>query len=102
MTKPELSVIILNYNTKELLEDCLNSIKAHMSEVPLEVIVSDNTSTDGSPDMIRKKFPWVKLLEGPNDGFSIGNNRARPYARGEMILFLNPDTIVHEGVFEKT
>ena len=100
--KVELSVIILNYNTKELLEDCLNSIKKYEHEVPLEVIVSDNASTDGSPDMIRNKFPWVKLIEGENEGFSRGNNRARRLVRGEMVLFLNPDTIVHEGVFAKT
>lgn len=102
MIKPELSVIILNYNTKELLEGCLKSIKEHMKEVPMEVIVSDNSSDDGSPEMVKTKFPWVKLLEGPNEGFSRGNNRARPYAKGEMILFLNPDTIVHKDVFAKT
>lgn len=102
MAKPKLSVIILNYNTKELLEDCLNSIKKHSNEVPLQVIVSDNSSDDGSPDMIRKKFPWVTLIEGPNEGFSKGNNRAKPLVKGELVLFLNPDTLVHEGVFEKT
>ncbi len=101
MKRPELSVIILNYNTKELLEDCLNSIKRIIKEVKMEIIVSDNSSTDGSPDMVRKKFPWVKLIEGPNEGFSRGNNRARPLARGDMILFLNPDTVVHPGVFSK-
>jgi GT2 family glycosyltransferase len=102
MKKPELSVIILNYNTKELLEDCLNSVKAHMHEVPMEVIVSDNSSTDGSPEMVKKKFPWVKFIEGPNEGFSKGNNRARPLVEGEMVLFLNPDTIVHDNVFART
>ena len=100
--KPELSVIILNYNTKELLEDCLNSVKAHMNEVPMEVIVSDNASTDGSPEMVKKKFPWVKYTEGPNEGFSKGNNRAIPLVKGEMVLFLNPDTIVHDNVFALT
>jgi GT2 family glycosyltransferase len=102
MKKPELSVIILNYNTKELLEDCLNSIKRHMDEVPMQVIVSDNSSTDGSCGMIRKKFPWVELIEGPNEGFSKGNNRARPLVKGKMVLFLNPDTLVHKDVFFKT
>lgn len=102
MKPPELSVIILNYNTKELLEDCLNSVKRHMGEVPMQVIVSDNSSTDGSPDMIRKKFPWVELVEGPNEGFSKGNNRARPFVKGKMVLFLNPDTVVHKDVFGKT
>jgi hypothetical protein len=100
--KPELSVIILNYNTKELLEDCLNSVKAHMNEVPMEVIVSDNSSTDGSQDMVKEKFPWVKFTEGPNEGFSKGNNRARPLVTGEMVLFLNPDTVVHDNVFAWT
>lgn len=102
VNNPKLSVIILNYNTKELLEGCLKSVKEHMDEVPMEVIVSDNSSDDGSPEMIKKKFPWVKLLEGPNEGFSKGNNRARPYVKGKMILFLNPDTLVHKDVFAKT
>jgi hypothetical protein len=102
MNKPELSIIILNYNTKELLEDCLNSVKKYMHEVPLEVIVSDNSSTDGSPEMIKTKFPWVKYTEGPNEGFSKGNNRAKPLVEGRMVLFLNPDTIVHKDVLAKT
>ena len=102
MIKPKLSVIILNYNTKELLSDCLNSVKKYMDEVPMEVIVSDNSSTDGSPDMIKKNFPWVKYVEGPNEGFSKGNNRAKSLVQGEMVLFLNPDTVVHKDVFAKT
>ncbi len=102
MQKPELSVIILNYNTKELLSDSLDSIKAHMDEVPMEVIVSDNSSNDGSQEMVKKKFPWVKFIEGPNEGFSKGNNRARPFVNGEMVLFLNPDTLVHKNVFAWT
>lgn len=102
MKKPELSIIILNYNTKELLADCLNSVKKYADEVPLEVIVSDNSSTDGSPEMVKEKFPWVKYTEGPNEGFSKGNNRARGMAEGSMVLFLNPDTVVHKGVFAKT
>ena len=102
MKKPELSVIILNYNTKELLENCLNSLKSVQTETDFEVIVSDNASTDGSPGMVRDKFPWVKFIEGPNEGFSKGNNRARSIVRGEMILFLNPDTIINKNVFSET
>lgn len=102
MAKPKLSVIILNYNTKELLSDCLKSVKEHMNEVPMEVIVSDNSSTDGSQAMIKKNFPWVKFIEGENEGFSKGNNRAKPFVNGEMVLFLNPDTLVHKDVFAKT
>ena len=99
---PELSVIILNYNTKELLRGCLASIQKYQNEVPLEVIVSDNASTDGSPDMVRREFPWVRLVEGENDGFAKGNNRAKNLVRGKMVLFLNPDTVVTKGVFLKT
>ena len=99
---PELSIIILNYNTKELLAGSLNSIKKYEDEIFLEVIVSDNASSDGSADMVRKNFPWVKLLEGENVGFSKGNNRARPYVKGKMVLFLNPDAVVNKGVLKKT
>ena len=73
-----------------------------MNEVPMEVIVSDNSSNDGSQEMIKKNFPWVKFIEGPNEGFSKGNNRAKSLVEGEMVLFLNPDTIVHKDVFVKT
>lgn len=85
--KPELSIVILNYNTKELLADCLNSIKECENEVPLEVIVSDNGSDDGSVEMVEKKFPWVRVLVGENVGFSAGNNRAKDYIKGEIVLF---------------
>jgi len=100
--KTELSIIILNYNTKELLENCLNSMKKCENEVFLEVIVSDNASSDGSADMVRRNFPCVKLLTGENEGFSKGNNRAKPYVKGKMVLFLNPDTIIHKDVFTGT
>jgi GT2 family glycosyltransferase len=98
----KLSVIVLNYNTKELLSDCLKSVRKYFDEVSMEVIVSDNSSTDGSQNMIKSKFPWVKFIEGSNEGFSKGNNRAKTFVNGQMVLFLNPDTVVHEGVFAKT
>ena len=98
----ELSIIILNYNTQELLANCLNSIKKYENEISLEVIVSDNASSDGSADMVKKDFSWVKVLEGENSGFSKGNNRARPDVHGSMVLFLNPDTLIHKDVFTKT
>lgn len=100
--KPELSIIILNYNTKELLDDCLESVKKRKDEVDFEVIVSDNASTDGGPDMVREKHPWVTLIEGPNSGFSKGNNRAKKLVKGKYVLFLNPDTIVKKDVLFKT
>ena len=100
--KPELSIVILNYNTKELLVDCLNSIKESEKEVPLEVIVSDNGSDDGSVEMVGKKFPWVRVLVGENVGFSAGNNRAKDYIKGKIVLFLNPDTVIKKDVLKET
>ena len=102
MDKPKLSVVILNHNTKELLSGCLNSLKKYINEVSLEVIVSDNASTDGSPQMLRKDFTWVKIIEGPNISFSNGNNRARKIVKGEYILFLNSDTLIHKNTLKKT
>ena len=102
MSKPELSIVILNYNTKELLEDCLNSIKKHEKEVLLEVIVSDNGSDDGSVEMVKNKFPRTRVFEGENVGFAAGNNRVRKHVQGKMVLFLNPDTVVKKGVIKET
>ena len=103
MKRPKLSIIILNYNTVNLTRDCLASIEKNRNEVPLEIIVSDNGSTDGSIEMIRNGFAWVKLVEnGANLGFAAGNNRARKFAKGEYVLFLNTDTIVKKGTLEET
>lgn len=96
MTKPDLSVIILSYNTKNVLNNCLTSLNKIRSEAKFEVIVVDNGSADGSPEMVTKRFNWVKLLEtGKNLGFSAGNNYARKVAKGKYILFLNSDTVVY-------
>lgn len=103
MTNPKLSVIILNYNTAALTRNCLASIEKNRDEVPLEVIVSDNGSSDESLEMVRREFPWVKVVEnGANLGFAAGNNRARPFAKGEYILFLNTDTLVNKGTLAET
>lgn len=103
MNKPKLSIIILNYNTKDVLRDCLNSLKSVQDEISFEVIVPDNASSDGSPEMVEKEFPWVKVIRtGGNWGFAIGNNKARPEAKGEYILFLNSDTLVKPGVLSQT
>ena len=101
MKKAKLTIIILNHNTKALLADCLDSIKKNNDDISLQVIVSDNSSTDGSVEMIKKNYKWVELLQGPNISFSNGNNRARKYTKGEYILFLNSDTIVHKDTLTK-
>ena len=100
--KPKLTIIILSYNTKEILLNCLKSLEKVKNEVPCEVIVSDNASNDGSPEMVSKLFPEVKLITGPNISFSNGNNRARDMVNGEYVLFLNSDTLIHKNTLKKT
>lgn len=97
-----LSIIIVNYNVKYFLEQCLCSVKKAIDKIEAEVIVVDNNSTDGSMDYIRPKFPWVKFITNQkNEGFSKANNLALSEAKAKFILFLNPDTIVAEDSFEK-
>ena len=101
--KPELSIIILSYNTRDLLRDCLNSLDKVTKEVDFEVIVSDNGSKDASPQMVKDDFKWVCLIKNKNNlGFAAGNNKARSICRGKYILFLNSDTQVYPGTLTKT
>jgi len=94
---PLCSVIIVNYNGKHLLHDCLTAVLAQSSD-RFEVIVVDNASTDGSAAYIETAFPAVTLVRlGANRGFSGGNNEGVRHARGELIVLLNNDTIVGEG-----
>lgn len=95
MTTVELSVIIVNWNTRDLLADCLASIYAGVGDLSVEVIVLDNASTDGSAAVVREQFPQVRLIEScENLGFARGNNIALRQATGEYLLLLNPDTVV--------
>ena len=92
-----LSIIIVNYNVEYFLHQCLKSIQSAKKNIELEVIVVDNNSVDNSVDMLKKKFPYVKLiLNKINAGFSKANNQAIKIAKGEYILLLNPDTVVQE------
>ncbi len=94
----ELSVIIVNYNTRYLLEACLVSL--YQAESPpggMEVIVVDNASNDGSQEMVRGRFPQVRLLTSAvNRGFSAANNWGADHANGQTLLFLNSDTLLSE------
>ena len=88
-----LSVIIVNWNTREHLRKCLRSIAAHRPMEPMEVIVVDNASSDGSAAMVESDFPWVRLEAcGQNLGYAKGNNLGFAVAKGEWLLTLNPDT----------
>lgn len=88
------SVIIVNWNTKDLLKQCLTSIYVNLDELSFEVIVIDNASKDGSSQMVKSDFSQVNLIENKeNLGFSKANNAAIEHAKGNFILLLNPDTI---------
>lgn len=98
----EVSVIIVNWNAKQLLKDCINSIYKGARDLQLEIIVVDNGSTDGSQNMVKKSFPQVILIENEkNLGFSRANNIGFKYSNGKYLLFLNPDTLVPEKTLEE-
>ncbi len=98
----KLSVVIVNYNVKHFLDQCLLSVKKAMEGLEAEVFVVDNNSVDGSVKMVREKFPEVHLIANKtNTGFSKANNQAIQASRGEYILLLNPDTVVEDDTFTK-
>ena len=98
----KLSIVIVNYNVKYFLEQCLYAATKAASKVGSEIIVVDNDSVDGSCQMVAEKFPMVTLIANKvNVGFSKANNQAIRIAEGEYILLLNPDTVVEEDSFIK-
>jgi len=97
----DLSIVIVNYNVSNFLEQCLNSVYAALKTIPAEVFVVDNNSVDGSQEMLQLKFPQVQLIANTeNVGFSKANNQAIAISRGRYVLLLNPDTVVQEDTFE--
>ncbi len=98
----QVSVIIVNYNVKYFLEHCLYSVQKATKSLKAEIIVVDNASSDGSIEYLLDKFPEVNFIDNPkNLGFAKANNQALREAKGEYILFLNPDTIVPEDCLER-
>jgi GT2 family glycosyltransferase len=98
----KLSVIIVNYNVKYFLQQCLQSVEKACVLVDAEVFVVDNNSSDGSNEMVEELFPNVHLIANKeNTGFSKANNQAIRKSKGEYVLLLNPDTIVEEDTFKK-
>ncbi len=96
-----LSIIIVNYNTRNFLQGCLSSIYAQNKQSPPEVVVVDNASSDGSVEMIREQFPRVVLIANDtNRGFAAANNQGIKYSTGSLVLLLNPDTVVCDGTLE--
>ncbi len=95
--KKDLSVVIVNYNVKAFLEQCLIAIERARGDLNIEVFVVDNASVDGSQAMVRKRFPNVELIENSrNVGFATANNQALKRAQGEYVLIINPDTLIQE------
>ena len=91
----DLSIIIVSWNVRALLQSCLASIEVNKGNLTLETIVVDSGSTDGSPEMVQAVFPWVKLIaRKDNVGFPKGNNIGLAEANGRYLLLLNPDTEV--------
>ena len=98
----ELSVIIVSYNVKDYLRQCLFSAIKAAKDISHEIIVVDNNSSDSSAEMVRQEYPAVKLISNKNNlGFSAANNTGIRQSSGEFILLLNPDTIVREDAFRK-
>ncbi|MEO8211034.1 MAG: glycosyltransferase, partial [bacterium] len=101
--KKDISIVIVNYNVKDLVDNCISSIyKANDNKYDIEIYLVDNNSIDGSVTYIRNKYTEVKIISNDkNLGFSKANNLALKEIRSEYVLILNPDTVLEEGTFEK-
>jgi hypothetical protein len=98
----DLSIIIVNYNVKEFLQNLIHSIEKASSTFTKEIVIIDNASDDGSVDFIKEKFPYVKLTANQkNLGFGKANNIGLKEVHGKYILLINPDTIIAEDTFGK-
>ncbi len=98
---PDVSVIILNWNTRDMLADCLDTLINNAGKLTLELIVIDNASTDGSQAMLRQRFPQVRLIANEaNVGFARGNNQGMAISQGRYALLLNSDAFITPGSLE--
>jgi len=99
----DVSVIIVNWNTRGLLRNCLESVYERAGDVEFEVIVVDNASTDGSVEMVKNDFDSVRLIENiENRGFAAANNQAMAVTKGRYVLLLNSDTVVLDDAVART
>lgn len=103
MESLDLSIVIVSFNTRELIRCCIQSILVETSEIMYEIIVVDNHSSDGSVSMIRECFPAVRVIENTdNKGFGPANNQGVKVSSGRYVLFLNSDTIVLNHALDRT
>jgi len=94
-SEPRVSAVVVNWNTRDVLLECLGSLVAVQEDLPIEIVVVDNASADGSADAVRDAFPEVQLLASRrNSGFGTANNRAFRHCRGQYLLLVNPDVRV--------
>jgi GT2 family glycosyltransferase len=98
MVKMDISIIIVNWNTRDLLDRCLKSVLVEINGLDNEIFIVDNASTDGSVEMIRSRYPQVNLIVNEdNPGFACANNLAIRQSTGKHVMLLNPDTFVRPG-----
>jgi GT2 family glycosyltransferase len=96
----DLSIVIVNFNTRDIILDCLQSIHAHTKDISFEILVVDNHSQDGSVQAIRERFPKTVLIENEaNRGFSAANNQGLRISKGRYAVLLNSDTVLVENCF---
>jgi GT2 family glycosyltransferase len=99
--QPEISIVIVSYNTADLIGSCLDSILSN-DDLSIEIFVVDNASNDGSVALVKRKYPTVQVIENvKNRGFAAANNQVLPQCKGKYIFFLNPDTEVVSDTFSK-
>ncbi|MBD3413418.1 MAG: glycosyltransferase [Candidatus Aminicenantes bacterium] len=97
----DLTVIIINWNTKHLLSLCIQAVKDHTRKLSLQIIVVDNHSSDGSPEMVEQKFPDVTLIKNKkNRGYGKAGNQGLKRAEGKYVLILNSDVTVNSGCLD--
>jgi GT2 family glycosyltransferase len=97
----DLSIIVVNWNTRELTARCLNAVESTVKKISYEIIVVDNNSSDGSQDMVREQFPNVKLIANTeNGGFAKANNQGIQISQGRYVLLLNSDAFVLENTLD--
>ncbi len=93
-----VTALVISWNTRELLRECLASLTAVAKTVPLQIVVVDNASDDGSADMVDETYPGVELIRNDfNAGFGVGNNIGFKHARGRYLLLLNPDALIEDS-----
>ena len=93
----DLAVIVVSYNSRDWLEACVASVYEHAGDLDVDVVVVDNASTDGSAELVERRFPAARVERAPNHGFAAGNNRGLETVDAPFVLFLNPDAAIVEG-----